>query len=86
MTRWISIINQNCRTASRLGCESLDRPLSRLEQTGLHIHLMGCRSCRRFRKQITQIDKIVEHIASQQETEVRLPAESRQRITHALRR
>ena len=37
-----------CRQATQLLSERLDRPLLFLEQTNLQIHLLACRSCRRY--------------------------------------
>ena len=61
-------LSPNCREATRLQSDALDRPLSLLKQIGLRIHLVLCRWCRRYGKQIhllrqavrTQPDKLNE--------------------------
>ncbi|SCK22688.1 zf-HC2 domain-containing protein [Vogesella sp. LIG4] len=45
----------NCRQASRLISEAMDRPLSRAEQARLAMHLMLCSNCRNFRQQMRQL-------------------------------
>jgi predicted anti-sigma-YlaC factor YlaD len=44
-------INLTCRRAARLLSDEMERPLTRLERFGLTAHLLGCRSCRRYRDQ-----------------------------------
>ena len=44
-----------CRQATQLLSEQQDRQLLLKEQSGLQLHLMVCRSCRRFGKQIKTI-------------------------------
>lgn len=41
----------NCREATRLCSQGLDRRLSLREQLGLHTHLMVCSGCMNFSKQ-----------------------------------
>ena len=41
-----------CRQATQLLSEQQDRQLLLKEQSGLQFHLMMCRSCRRFGKQM----------------------------------
>jgi hypothetical protein len=43
----------NCRHASRLISEGLDRSLSWFERGCLGAHLLACWSCRRFRHAVT---------------------------------
>jgi len=82
MSRTFNLINQNCRCATRLVCESEDRPLSALERTGLTIHLLGCRSCRRYRDQIKIVDELIK--SESKESEATLPDAARQRIAGRL--
>lgn len=43
----------NCREASRLMSEGLDRELGTLERARLRLHLSMCDGCTNFRKQVT---------------------------------
>lgn len=47
-----------CRQATQLLSERLDRPLLFLEQTNLQIHLLACRSCRRYGKQVKTLSQL----------------------------
>jgi len=44
-----------CRRATELISLSMDRPLSRAESRSLRGHMILCRSCRTFQKQIHEI-------------------------------
>ena len=48
----LGALSPNCREASRLLSDSMDRPLPFLKRIGLQIHLVLCRWCRRYGKQI----------------------------------
>jgi len=47
-----------CRQATQLLSERLDRPLLFREQTNLQIHLLACRSCRRYGKQVKALSQL----------------------------
>ena len=42
----------SCREVSALVSESLDRQLNLKERIGIHLHLMICRMCARYHRQI----------------------------------
>jgi hypothetical protein len=48
----LSALWPNCREAIRLQSDALERPLPLLKRIGLRIHLILCRWCRRYGKQI----------------------------------
>lgn len=48
----------NCREATRLLSESLDRPLTLNERMMLKLHLMMCSGCRNFDQQMGSIRQI----------------------------
>lgn len=80
-------ISPNCREASRLQSESLDHRLTPLQRFGLRVHLLLCKWCRRYGKQIRFLrraahehpDEVAEATASA------LSAETRERLKRALR-
>jgi hypothetical protein len=72
----------NCRDATRLISDGLDRSLSWLERLGLGVHLLGCGPCCRFRRAVRWLQGA---LASAPEDE-RLPPEARERIRIALER
>jgi hypothetical protein len=45
-------LSPNCREASRLQSHALDQPLSLPKRFGLRMHLLICKWCRRYGKQI----------------------------------
>ena len=47
-----------CHQATQLLSERLDRPLIFIEQTNLQIHLLACRSCRRYGKQVKTLSQL----------------------------
>lgn len=42
----------NCKDATHLMSEALDRPLGRGERLRLRVHLLFCSGCRAFRQQM----------------------------------
>jgi predicted anti-sigma-YlaC factor YlaD len=51
----LRILSLRCEAASELASRELDEPLPGLERVALWGHLLACRSCRRFRRQIRLI-------------------------------
>lgn len=45
-------LSPNCREATRLQSEALDHPLAPRKGIGLRIHLVLCKWCRRYGKQV----------------------------------
>ena len=52
LNRGIREISPSCREAARLQSRALDEKLSIRQRLGLRIHLLLCRWCRRYGKQI----------------------------------
>ncbi|MGC3957373.1 MAG: zf-HC2 domain-containing protein [Verrucomicrobiota bacterium] len=50
--RGMAELSPSCREATRLQSEAMDRPLSLRKRIGLRIHLMLCRWCHRYGRQI----------------------------------
>jgi predicted anti-sigma-YlaC factor YlaD len=79
----------NCKDASHLISQRLDRPLGRRERWGLRMHLLMCRYCRRFSRQLGLIHLALRKLgreSEQTEEGAELSAEARERIGKALRR
>jgi len=57
LAKALSII---CRDATRLMIVSRDRDLTKMEKFALKSHLRGCRSCKRFQKQLGVVDVMLE--------------------------
>ena len=52
LKKGLRAVTPNCREASRLQSEALDHALSPLQRLGLRLHLVLCRWCRRYGKQL----------------------------------
>ena len=77
-----------CKTASELLSRELDEPLNGMEWLGVRGHLISCRSCRRFRRQIQWIRMAIRirnesHTNSEAE-DAALTEEARRRIARAI--
>ncbi len=49
----------NCRQASRLISESMDRRLSLFERAALFFHMLACDMCTNYRKQLHKLRRMV---------------------------
>lgn len=52
----------NCRQATRLASEGLDRALANRERWSLRIHLLICTGCRNYHKQLLFIRNACQHL------------------------
>lgn len=50
--RWCAELSPGCREAARLQSLALDGALTRRQRFGLRVHLLLCKWCRRYGKQI----------------------------------
>lgn len=82
----------NCRDATKLLSESLEKPLPFSRRLGLKMHLLMCRFCSRFEKQIMFMQKVLRRYEKQRLEEdtpspdsPSLSPEARERMKKALR-
>ena len=79
-----------CRASSRLLSDTLERPLSRAERTALRFHLVLCRHCRRFRRNLQNLRMMARHLTAPGVGGVtlvpKLSDEGRARITRTVTR
>jgi hypothetical protein len=85
------LLNLPCEQMTRLASESLDRELGTLERVALRSHVLYCKACRRFLRQIMFLRRTLRQLAASLETEdllpgPELPLELRERFKRALRR
>lgn len=59
----------DCKEASQLISESLDRPLSLSERWQLKVHLWMCDACRRFKQQLNQLRQHLKALIQQTEND-----------------
>jgi len=76
----------SCQSASRLVSQSLDRPLHWQEKLALRFHLAICRHCRRFVKQLNQLQSAVKTMMQRTEADasIMLKPEAKARIMHII--
>jgi len=86
--RWTRILTLHCETASELASQAMDEPLGLADRLAIRAHVLICRSCRRFRRQLLWIRRAARSRsldpadAINQET---LSPQARDRIARALR-
>ena len=83
----IRLVGLRCSHATRLISQSLERPLLRRERIALGFHLLVCKWCRRYRRQLRLIQGMIRAFASSDATGsgATLPDAARRRIDDALR-
>ena len=86
LTRGLADLSLTCKAASRLQSEALDHKLPLRQRFGLRVHLLLCKWCRRYGKQITFLrDAAHEHPDKMAEpVPQRLSEQARERIKHRL--
>ena len=85
--RGFTAISPNCKEAVRLQSEALDHQLPGLERLGLRLHLVLCKWCRRYGKQIRLLhDATHEHPEELADAAPqKLSRAARERISQSLR-
>ncbi|HEX4263069.1 MAG TPA: zf-HC2 domain-containing protein [Verrucomicrobiae bacterium] len=82
----LATLSPNCREASRLQSEALDKKLSFSKRVGLRLHLAICKWCRRYGKQIrflrSAAGQCPDHLTGA--VPQKLSAEARERIRQRL--
>ncbi len=79
-------LSPGCKTATRLQSEALDRKLPLRQRFGLRVHLLLCKWCRRYGKQVS----FLRHAAHEHPDEMTEPVpeklsdEARERIRQKL--
>ncbi len=68
------ILTLPCEEAARIMSDGMDRSLTKVERIALRAHLISCRSCKRFRKQLVVIS------ATARANSERIPDDVRERI------
>lgn len=87
LKKGLRTISPNCREASRLQSEALDHALTPLQRFGLRVHLILCKWCRHYGKQIRLLRRAAHEHPDQvaEATSSTLSPESRERLKRALR-
>lgn len=80
---WRTMLLPTCREMSRLSSRSLDGPLPLSQRLGAGLHLLFCRLCRRYRKQLRWLRQAVRKPA--ETAPMQLSVGGRERLKQALR-
>ncbi len=79
------VLNLPCKEHTRLLTRELDEPLSRGEQAGLRLHLLICRGCYRFKKQVRYLRSLIAADLKLLEQGAEMPAAVRERLSRMIR-
>jgi hypothetical protein len=73
----------NCKQASQLISQSLDRPLALRERFALKLHLIICEYCKRFSQQVQTLRTAIHKMtnAIENDNSVEMPVAAKKRIT-----
>lgn len=77
------IMTMSCKHASRLLSKQQDHPLTTSERLALSLHLLICRFCRRYRKQLRIMDHHM-HALEEQITSEPLPPDKREELVKTI--
>lgn len=75
----------SCREAVHLANQALEVPLSWRKRWELRVHLAMCQACRRYRRQMSALDRLIRGRAPDETPDVVLTPGARARISRALR-
>jgi len=78
-------LSPNCREVSRLQSEALDHSLSAPKRAGVRMHLLLCRWCRRYGKQVRFLRETVREHPDEAIEGQTLSPEARERLKQSLR-
>lgn len=68
----------SCKEVTRLASESLDRDLSFKEHVAMKLHLMMCRMCQRYSKQLKFIAFVTKKLSTEEDEINRIPGLSKE--------
>lgn len=87
LIRRLADLSPSCKAATRLQSEAFDHKLAFRQRLGLRIHLLFCKWCRRYGKQIAFVSHAAHSHSDEMATSAphRLSAEARERIRQKLR-
>ena len=86
LTRGLGALSPSCKAATRLQSEALDHKLPLRQRFGLRVHLMLCKWCRRYGRQIRLLRRMA-HEHSEEVTEATprtLSPEARERLKRSI--
>ena len=76
----------NCRKVSHLVSEAMDREISLARRIGIKFHLMMCRYCSRYERQLKTIRQMVQKGAEENEPTHTLSDEKKRHLQDIIKR
>lgn len=77
----------SCKEAAKAAAEALEHELSPYRRFALGFHLLICSACRRYRRQVIGLNRLVRrHVRESSEAVVELDPATRQRFIEGLRK
>ena len=79
MSHWM----HNCKEVTRMVSESMDRKLPLHQRMGIRVHLLMCKFCSRYKKQLLilrEAMRLQERYVEDTGSPITLPPEARERI------
>ncbi len=81
----ISAITPSCKIITHKISESMDHPISSYEKIQIRLHILGCKFCARYRKQLILVHSLLENMSETALKEEQLPAEVKADIKRTIR-
>ena len=80
-------ITPGCPEVTRLLSQGMDKPLSLMTRVKLRIHYLMCSFCERYAKQLKYMREVAREFPEKigETSEVKLPADAKERMKAALR-
>lgn len=75
----------SCKEAAKAVAEALEHDLPLYRRLALCFHLLVCAACRRYRKQVIGLNRLVRRYVREDQPPVELDAQTRQRLVERLR-
>lgn len=84
------LFNSSCQEMTRIASESLDHDPGLLERIALRLHVLYCKACRRYLRQVTLLKNALRGLSARIEDdqllpEIILPDDVRERIQKVLK-
>ena len=76
----------NCKQASQVISQSLDRKLSLRERLALKFHLVICKACKQFNQQLIALRSTFNRLTAtiENDTSIRMPSETKSRLLKSI--
>ncbi|MBY0313248.1 MAG: hypothetical protein K2W85_14350 [Phycisphaerales bacterium] len=81
----VRVLRLPCREHTLLFSKQLDEPLSRATALGLRIHIVYCRGCSRYRRQLRRLHELARSLGTQLDSGEPMPDAARERVLRRIR-